>query len=395
MVTELQREISPTNKNMTGPDDFMNALTDEIRQIIDLDGPISLERFMAIALTHPQYGYYMNRDPFGAEGDFITGPEISQMFGELLGLWAAEVWFRLGAPKQINLIELGPGRGTLMLDALRAAKVVGGFHEAMSVHLVEASPTLRLMQEDRLNAHAAKLHWHSSADNLPEGPSIILANEFFDAMPACQYVKTETGWHERVVGVDGDGRLRFGLAPDPQPLLDAEAAPGSVLEIAFAGYETMLQLAAHVVSNRGALLAIDYGHTKTGPSETLQAMRKHAAADPLRDVGEADLTMHVDFANLARAASAAGAEVSGPIIQADFLMGLGLFERAAGLKKNADIRQAMEIDHALLRLAGTGQETGIDGKAVPAMGALFKVLGVASKEIGLLPGFEPKMADNA
>ena len=372
----------------------MSALTEEIRQIIALDGPISLERFMAIALTHPQHGYYMNRDPFGAEGDFITAPEISQMFGELLGLWAAEVWFRLGAPKQLNLVELGPGRGTLMLDALRAARVVGGFNDALQVHLVEASPTLRLMQEDRLSAHSDIITWHSSADDIPEGPTIILANEFFDAMPACQFVKTETGWHERIIGEDSQGALSFGLAPDPQPLIQADAEAGSVLEIAFAGYETMQQLAGHIVRNRGALLAIDYGHTKTSPSETLQAMRKHAVADPLSDVGEADLTMHVDFANLARAAKSTGAEVSGPVIQADFLMGLGLYERAAGLKKNADIRQAMEIDHGLLRLAGTGQETGINGKPVPAMGALFKVLGVASKELGLLPGFEPKQASS-
>ncbi len=370
----------------------MTALAEEIRQIITLGGPISVERYMAIALTHPQHGYYMNRDPFGADGDFVTAPEISQMFGELLGLWSAEVWYRLGAPPRINLVELGPGRGTLMFDALRAAKVVAGFRDALSVHLVEASPALRRMQEQKLQAYSDIIEWRPSTDDLPEGPAIILANEFFDAMPACQYVKTLNGWHERVIGHDGEGGLRCGLAPDPVPQIRAEAEQGSVLEISFAAYETMQQLSAHVLEHGGAVLAIDYGHIATGPSETLQAMRNHAAADPLAEPGEADITMHVDFANLARAAKSTGASVSGPVIQADFLTCLGLFERAAGLKRNADIRQAMEIDHALLRLSGTGQETGIDGKPVPAMGALFKALGVAAKDIGVLPGFEPRSA---
>ena len=354
---------------------------------------MSLERYMAITLTHPEYGYYMNRDPFGAEGDFTTAPEISQMFGELLGLWAAEVWFRLGAPKAINLVELGPGRGTMMLDALRAAKVVAGFHDALTVYLVEASPALQAMQEARLNEHREIIEWRETIDDLPEGPTIILANEFFDALPACQYVKTKTGWHERLVGSDESGNLRFGLAPDPEPSIQANAAEGTVLEVSFAAHETMQQLTGHILQQGGALLAIDYGHMKTGPSETFQALHRHAVANPLENPGDADLTMHVDFAHLARAAQSAGAEVSGPVIQADFLMCLGLFERAAGLKKNAAVRQAMDIDHALLRLIGTGQETGAAGKPVPAMGALFKVIGVSSQQLAPLPGFEIRDGD--
>ena len=368
----------------------MTALVDEIRQIIASEGPMSLERYMAIALTHPEHGYYMNRDPFGAEGDFTTAPEISQMFGELLGLWAAEVWFRLGAPERINLVELGPGRGTLMLDALRAARVVSGLHDALDVHLIEASPALRNMQNEKLAEYLDMIQWHDSIEHLPEGPIIVIANEFFDALPACQYVKAEDGWHERMIGEDGDGKLHFGLAPDPQPLIQARAKKGTVLEVSFAAHDTMRTLASRIVEQTGALVAIDYGHMATGPSETLQAIRKHAMTDPLAEPGEADITMHVDFAHLARAARAAGAEVSGPIIQADFLMSLGLFERAAGLKKNADVRQAMEIDRSLLRLVGTGQEKGAGDKLVPGMGALFKVIGVSTADLGILPGFESK-----
>ncbi|MCC2098668.1 MAG: SAM-dependent methyltransferase, partial [Hyphomicrobiales bacterium] len=322
-------------------------------------------------------------------------PEISQMFGELLGLWAAEVWFRLDSPDHVNLVELGPGRGTLMHDALRAARVVSGFHDALTVHLIEASPALRNMQNEKLSGYRDIVQWHDSIDDLPDGPLIVLANEFFDSLPACQYVKTDDGWHERMVGEDDDGSLHFGLAPDPQPQIQARAKNGTVLEVSFAAYETMSALASRIVERGGALLAIDYGHMATGPSETLQALRKHAATDPLLEPGEADITMHVDFAHLARAARAAGADVSGPIIQADFLMSLGLFERAAGLKKNADIRQAMEIDRSLLRLVGTGQEKGAGGKLAPGMGALFKVLGVSTANVGLLPGFESKAGPDA
>ncbi|MGE3248232.1 MAG: class I SAM-dependent methyltransferase [Beijerinckiaceae bacterium] len=367
----------------------MNPLEEEIRQLIASEGPISVERYMALALGHPQYGYYVTRDPFGTAGDFVTAPEISQMFGELLGLWAAEIWFKLGSPGPVHLVELGPGRGTLMADALRAARVVKEFQAKLQVHLVETSPKLREIQREKLADHAGIVHWHDNIEELPEGPCIVLANEFFDALPICQYVMTEEGWRERLVGTDGES-LVFGLAGEPEPLIVARAEPGAVLEAGISAWQTMHSLTSHIVRHGGALLAIDYGHTAAGTGDTLQAMQKHARADPLESPGEADLTAHVDFSNLARAAKAAGAAVSGPVIQADFLTRLGIFERAAGLKKNASVRQAIDIDRALLRLVSTGEEPGLGGKPVPGMGVLFKVLGVASKELGVLPGFESR-----
>ena len=369
----------------------MNALGELIGNIIAQEGPISVERYMTLALTHPEHGYYVTRDPLGAGGDFITAPEISQMFGELLGLWAAEVWALMGAPASIKLVELGPGRGTLMADALRAARIVADFRERLEVHLVEASPVLAAVQRNRLADHAGIVQWHPAIDDIPPGPAIVIANEFFDALPVRQFVKGQAGWHERLIGLDPAdpaGGLQFGLAPEPEPLITASAQPGTVLEVGFAAHDTMHALASRLVEQGGALVAIDYGHTRTGPGETLQAMKGHARADPLDDPGEADLTVHVDFANLARAARAAGAAVSGPIIQAEFLTSLGVFERAAGLKRNADVRQAIDIDRALLRLISTGQESGVDGKPAPAMGALFKVIGLAGPGLDLLPGFE-------
>ncbi len=366
----------------------MNALGEDIKNMIEQDGPMSVERFMQLALTHPEHGYYINRDPLGASGDFITAPEISQMFGELLGLWAAEVWALMGSPDKVHLVELGPGRGTLMADALRAARVVSDFREKIQVHLVETSPALRDIQRERLSSFKDMLHWHDTIEDLPDGPSIIIANEFFDALPVRQFMKADDGWHERVVGIGDNGDLEFGLAPEREPLIVAQSPQGTMLEVGFAAYDCMRELAGRLVKHGGAMAVIDYGHVKTGPGETLQAMKAHARAEPLDAPGEADLTVHVDFANLARAASAAGANISGPIIQADFLTGLGIFERAAGLKRNASVRQAMDIDRALLRLVSTGQETGINGKPVPGMGALFKVIGISSTDMHVLPGFE-------
>ncbi len=366
----------------------MNALGEDIKNMIEQDGPMSVERFMQLALTHPEHGYYINRDPLGASGDFITAPEISQMFGELLGLWAAEVWALMGSPDKVHLVELGPGRGTLMADALRAARVVSDFREKIQVHLVETSPALRDIQRKRLSSFKDMLHWHDTIEDLPDGPSIIIANEFFDALPVRQFMKADDGWHERVVGIGDSGELEFGLAPEREPLIVAQSPQGTMLEVGFAAYDCMRELAGRLVKHGGAMAVIDYGHVKTGPGETLQAMKAHARAEPLDAPGEADLTVHVDFANLARAASAAGANISGPIIQADFLTGLGIFERAAGLKRNASVRQAMDIDRALLRLVSTGQETGINGRPVPGMGALFKVIGISSTDMHVLPGFE-------
>lgn len=366
----------------------MSALADEIRSIIAQDGPITVERFMALALNHPRYGYYITRDPFGLGGDFTTAPEISQMFGELIGLWSAEVWKSMGAPQEINLVELGPGRGTLMMDALRAARVAGHFCDAIRVHLVETSSLLRVRQRETLARPGVSVEWHDAFEHVPRGPAIIIANEFFDALPVRHFMRAGGAWHERVVGLTEDGAFAFGLSPMAEDGILAEAEDGVMLEIGTAAHQLMAQIAARITEDGGAILAIDYGHTQTSFGETLQALKAHAKADPLAEPGEADITAHVDFASLGRAAHAGGAQVFGPVTQADFLTSLGIFERAASLKKRADPRQALEIDRALLRLVSTGREMGADGTLVPGMGALFKVMAAAAPVLGAPPGFE-------
>ncbi|MFG1480071.1 SAM-dependent methyltransferase [Xanthobacter sp. V4C-4] len=343
--------------------------------------PVS--RYMALCLGHPRHGYYITRDPLGAGGDFTTAPEISQMFGELLGLWAVATWQQMGAPPRFVLAELGPGRGTLMADALRAARVAPAFGAAAQVHLVETSPVLRTAQRRALADRAVQ--WHDRVEDLPPGPAIVLANEFFDALPVDQYVRAADGWHERRVGLDADGRLVFGLDPRPSPLAAAFAprgpAPeGAVLERMESG--PALALARHLAAGGGAALVVDYGHAG-GFGDTLQALSGHAFADPLAAPGAADLTAHVDFAALARMAAGQGAAAFGPVPQGEFLLRLGLGARAERLMADAGPDGEDAIAGAALRLAGTG-----DGQ----MGALFKVLALAAPAVGTPPAFAPEEA---
>ncbi|WP_372425352.1 class I SAM-dependent methyltransferase [Salinarimonas chemoclinalis] len=360
----------------------MTPLGAEIRELIAAQGPIPVSRYMALCLGHPRYGYYMTRDPIGLSGDFVTAPEISQMFGELVGLWAAQTWIDLGSPSPFALVELGPGRGTLMADALRAAKVAPGFLEAAAVHLVETSPVLRERQRAALAspppALAGGVHWHARLDDVPDRPLIALANEFFDALPVRQMVRDRGAWRERLVGLDAGGALGFGLAPDADPSVSWEAPEGAVLEIAAAGTAVMRALAGRIVAAGGAALAIDYGHARTGFADTLQAIRRHAFADPLVDPGEADVTAHVDFAQLATAAGAAGARVFGPVTQGAFLRALGIEARARALAARASATQSEEIGAALVRLTG---ERDAD------MGVLFKALAVAHPRLTACAGF--------
>ncbi|MDJ1159284.1 SAM-dependent methyltransferase [Chelatococcus sp. SYSU_G07232] len=358
-------------------------LAAELKRHIALEGPISVERYMALCLGHPRHGYYMTRDPFGARGDFVTAPEISQMFGELVGLWAAETWRLMGGPARLNLVELGPGRGTLMADALRAARALPAFREALAVHLVETSPVLRERQQVALASSGITPTWHATVDSLPDGPLVVVANEFFDALPVRQYQRTERGWCERLVGLGDDGALAFGLAPEPEPALTLAAPVGSVREVAAASGEVLRALAGRIVRFGGAALVVDYGHVASGFGETLQALKGHAFVDPLAEPGEADLTVHVDFTALACEALAAGAAVHGPVMQRDFLLALGLAERAGMLKRRAAADQARAIDAAVARLTDAGK-TG--------MGRLFKVLAVASPALPLLPGFDRRQA---
>jgi NADH dehydrogenase [ubiquinone] 1 alpha subcomplex assembly factor 7 len=310
------------------------------------------------------------------------------MFGELVGLWAAQTWMDLGRPAPFALVELGPGRGTLMADALRAARVAPGFLEAARVHLVETSPVLRAKQaatlagvpEDRLSWQVS---WHARLEDVPEMPIVAVGNAFFAALPVRQLVRDSGAWRERLVGLDADGRLAFGLAPDAEASVPWDAPEGAVLEIAAAGTAVMGTLAARIVAAGGAALAIDYGHARTGFADTLQAVRRHAFADPLEDPGEADVTAHVDFAQLARAAREAGAAVHGPVTQRDFLVALGIAARARALAARAGAKQAEEIGAALQRLAGEGEDD---------MGVLFKALAVTHPRLRASPGFPPTEA---
>jgi SAM-dependent MidA family methyltransferase len=363
--------------------DKRSPLESEIRRIIGATGPITVAQYMELCLSHPQHGYYIDREAIGAAGDFITAPEISQMFGELIGLWMAAVWRQMGAPENFRVIELGPGRGTLMADALRAAKIVDGFGAAVVVHLVEISPALRQTQERRLQSLDLPMLWHSTLDEVPPDPAIIIANEFVDALPVHQAVKQAGGWHERVVAIGADGNLCFRLSPDPLAHFETalprglrHCPDGSIFE--WRSDLLALELGRRVRTG-GAALLVDYGHVQGGLGETLQAVAGHAYAAPLLTPGQADLTAHVDFDALAQCAESIGARVHGPIRQREFLLALGIDKRAAALKARASRPQAGDIDRALARLIATGAKE---------MGELFKVLAIADRKLGPLPGFE-------
>jgi SAM-dependent MidA family methyltransferase len=357
----------------------MNELLRELREIITQEGPISLERYMSLALSHPRYGYYTRREPFGAAGDFVTAPEISQMFGELIGLWAVGVWRLSGAPAPLRLVELGPGRGTLMADALRAIRSIPDFADAIEVHLVETSPRLTEIQRARLAKYDVAMQWHASPADVPSGLAIFIANEFFDALPVQHFVRTEKGWCERLVGLDADGHLAFGLKPHVANDIRVTAPEGSIVEISPIAREIVGALVGRLAGEGGALLVIDYGYVETQPGETLQAVRNHRFVDPLETPGECDLTAHVDFAALARQAENAGARVHGPVTQTTFLLALGIAQRAESLKRNSTPMQAQEIKDAFVRLTDRTNPT--------SMGELFKIMAITPKDMSSLPGF--------
>ena len=361
----------------------MNPLENLIRETIAETGPMSLETYMTLALAHPVHGYYAAKMPLGESGDFITAPEISQMFGELIGLWCVAVWRTMGEPRPFLLVELGPGRGSLMADALRAARVAPDFLAALDLNLVETSEVLRRSQRAALKNSQAAARWRKTAEELPPGPAIIVANEFFDCLPVRHFVCGKDGWHERLVGLDGEGRLCFGLAPDAKPGLAPAGELGQVFEAGLAAARLMTRLAARIAAQGGTLLVIDYGYDTPGCGETLQAVKRHRFADPLRDPGEADLTAHVDFRGLARAARAAGARALGPVPQGEWLTRLNIHERAAKLREHAGAGQRAAIDSALLRLAG-----GAPCSAATDMARLFRALAVTQPGLGVPPGFE-------
>jgi NADH dehydrogenase [ubiquinone] 1 alpha subcomplex assembly factor 7 len=356
----------------------------EIRRLIGLAGPMPVSGFMALCLGHPTHGYYIAHDPFGGAGDFTTSPEISQMFGELLGLWAAAVWHQMGAPPQVRLIELGPGRGTMMLDMLRAAHVMPDFRKAAEVHLVETSPVLRQRQKDTFGNIDVSIVWHDALADVPDGPAIILANEFFDALPVNQAVKQADGWHERVVGIDQEGNLAFGLSPDPLKFFEQTLPPqvrraeiGAIFE--WRADAHTLEVARRVVRGGGGALIIDYGHLESMVGETFQAMHAQRKSDPLAAPGLSDVTAHVDFQALGLVAEGIGARIHGPIDQATLLRRLGIDQRATNLKKIAPPDKAATVDVALGRLTAGGK-TG--------MGTMFRAIGLSAPPLATLPGFD-------
>lgn len=342
-----------------------------------------LDRYMSLCLGHPEHGYYMKGEPIGADGAFTTAPEISQMFGELIGAWCHAIWSAMGAPDKFHLVELGPGRGTLYADMLRVAKLDPAFQSASRGVLVESSPVLQETQRIRLKDSSIPIVWLERLDEAPaDAPLIVVANEFFDALPIRQAVKRARGWHERMVGVSpGSQELTFGLSPHilnaaliPETL---HAAPeGSIVEFAPARDLAMRTIAARIRAQGGAALIVDYGFEGPKCGDTFQAMQAHAFANPLENPGEADLTAHVHFAALK--ISAQGLAAFGPVSQGQFLTRLGLPQRAARLKAGADDRRRQEIDAAVHRLTHPD-----------AMGDLFKALAICHENAGPPPGFSP------
>ncbi len=361
----------------------VSPLEAEIRRRIAAAGPMPVAEYMTLCLTDAEHGYYTTRDPFGARGDFITAPEVSQMFGEMIGLWMAAVWKQMGAPATLHVIELGPGRGTMMNDALRAARVMPGFREAIALHLVEISPALMAQQERTLGHLSIPLNWHRALAEVPNGPAIIVANEFFDALPVHQAVKTEQGWHERLIEIDAAGQLAFTIAPEALPHFDRllplalrNAHAGSIFE--WRADTVAMDLGRRLARDGGGALVIDYGHAESDIGDTLQAVGRHAYADPLSAPGTIDLTAHVDFQALASAVDAMGAKDYGPVTQSQFLRRLGIVTRAASLKAKAVGNAAANIDPALRRLISEGEA---------GMGALFKAAAFAHPSLGVPPGF--------
>jgi SAM-dependent MidA family methyltransferase len=327
-------------------------LAQRIKSLIRLNGPLSVTDYFSLCLADPEHGYYKSREPFGRSGDFITAPEVSQLFGEMLGVFVVHAWQRHGAPAGTQLVEIGPGRGTMMSDMLRVIRrIAPPLYETMQVHLVETSPRLSAIQKETLTAHADRLTWYESFDDVPEGFLLVVANELFDAIPIRQFVRTPQGFRERVVSLDVNDELVFstglaGIDPTLLPPLPERQPVGTIFEISPAREAVMTAICQRLSIHGGSALAIDYGHLVAGFGDTLQAMRDHAF------------------------------DVNGALRQGDFLYGLGLKERAAALAAKATPDQTLEIAEAVNRLAGEGA-----GK----MGELFKVIAVSSPALHLLP----------
>jgi SAM-dependent MidA family methyltransferase len=352
------------------------ALRDKLARRIHVDGALTVADFMTACLHDPEFGYYATRPRLGADGDFVTAPLVSQMFGELIGLWTLETWMRLGRPERFHLVELGPGDGTLMADVLRAARLDPAFLEAAHVRLVEASAPLRLAQK-RAVTHPSLL-WVDRLDEVSaDVPTILFANEFLDCLPIRQFVQTRDGWSEKVLDLDGE-TLVWLLRPSPPALIppaQRSDPEGSIVEISLLQEALGRDLGRRIVDADGAALLIDYGRAAAGGGDTLQALRRHLKVDPLETAGDADLTAHVDFERVAAAVRSTGAAATPILPQGKFLVSLGLEQRAAALcRRHPDKIPVIERQYA--RLVDEDQ-----------MGTLFKVLGVSRAGLAL-PGWE-------
>lgn len=370
----------------------MTALEQRIFDRIRSEGPISLAAFMAEALFDPREGFYATRDPIGAGADFVTAPEISQMFGELLGLWCVQCWRDMGAPPRLSLVELGPGRGTMMADMLRAARLDPDFIRAAHVYLVEASPALKMKQGETLDDAPCPVTWIDTLEAAPEAPALIVGNEYLDCLPVRQFLQTPDGWRERLAGLApgeaGGETLAYVLsaaAPHPDDLAQIpdvlqDAEPGAVAEFHPAFGPLATHLAERFAQRPGRALFIDYGPADSEPGDTLQAVASHHKTEPLARPGGADLTARVDFGALARRARDAGLDVAGPIEQSAFLTALGIEHRAAALSMKqsqaGNMEERSKIARQLHRLTGEEQ-----------MGALFKAICLSAPGLPPAPGF--------
>jgi len=356
----------------------MTSLRSLIKAEIKAHGPINVARYMALALAHPEYGYYQKQDPFGVDGDFTTAPEVSQMFGEMIGFWCAHMWQTIGQPVPVNVVEFGPGRGTLQVDVLRAANSVPNFVDSLKLWLIETSPVLRKTQQKNLGPGPKAPCWVDSVSDVAKGPLLIIGNEFFDALPVHQYVRGAEGWRERLIDVSKDeDRLAFveadslvteGLIPDTLP----GNKIGDVYEDQRISQTIMQDIAGRIVDQGGVGIFIDYGHDRHGVGDTLQALKNHQFVDVLECPGDQDLTTHVDFEQLEKAAISAGAKTFGPIPQGLFLQQLGMHQRAEALKTDATVEQTLEINQAFNRLVNPEQ-----------MGSLFRVMIIAHPSVDL------------
>jgi len=353
------------------------SLSNHLLARIAQNGPISVADYMTECLLHPVHGYYTTRDPLGAQGDFVTAPEISQMFGELVGLSLAQSWLDQGHPDHFVLAELGPGRGTLMADILRATRSVPGFHDAAEIVLLEVSPALRDVQAQTLQGHSPR--WIDLITALPEAPLFLVANEFFDALPIRQFLRDGDGWRERLIGAN-DKSLTFGLGPQaPQVALKdrlEDTKDGDLVELCAAAIPIMTVVAGHIGTHGGAGLIVDYGDWHS-LGDTFQALKRHERTDPLDTPGQADLTAHVDFEPLALAARAAGCAHSRLTTQGVFLERLGITARAQALARSLGGSELDSVIDAHRRLTHPEE-----------MGNLFKVLGLYPAHAAPPPGLE-------